>query len=104
MTIAGIVVWVRTQATSICRAGTRTRLRALRTAIAAAHQGVIRQATSAGSGKRSISRCASRGAYICGEETVSEPLRDGDGEVRVRPAIAGRSRACSGNLRSSTSG
>jgi len=64
-------------------------LRALRTAIAAAHQARYLGSDVAGSGKRfDLEVRVGAGAYICGEETsMLESLEGRRGEVRVRPPL-----------------
>src|SRR5205814_3682204 len=64
-------------------------LRALRTAIAAAHQAGYLGGDVAGAGKRfELEVRLGAGAYICGEETsMLESLEGRRGEVRVRPPL-----------------
>src|SRR5204862_7065149 len=88
MTIAGIAVGA-TQGYIYLRAEYPHALRALRTAIAAAHQARYLGSDVAGSGKRfELEVRLGAGAYICGEETsMLESLEGRRGEVRVGPPL-----------------
>src|SRR5947199_10648363 len=88
MTIAGIAVG-GTQGYIYLRAAYPHSLRALRTAIAAAHQAGYLGGDFAGAGKRfELEVRLGAGAYICGEETsMLESLEGRRGEVRVRPPL-----------------
>src|SRR2546430_8911800 len=88
MTIAGIAVGA-TQGYIYLRAEYPHALRALRTAIAAAHQARYLGSDVAGAGKRfDLEVRVGAGAYICGEETsMLESLEGRRGEVRVRPPL-----------------
>ena len=88
MTIAGIAVGA-TQGYIYLRAEYPHALRALRTAIAVAHQARYLGSDVAGSGKRfDLEVRVGAGAYICGEETsMLESLEGRRGEVRVRPPL-----------------
>lgn len=88
MTIAGIAVGA-TQGYIYLRAEYPHSMRALRTAIAAAHQAGYLGSDVAGSGKRfELEVRMGAGAYICGEETsMLESLEGRRGEVRVRPPL-----------------
>jgi formate dehydrogenase iron-sulfur subunit len=88
MTIAGIAVGA-TQGYIYLRAEYPHALRALRTAIAAAHEARYLGSDVAGSGKRfDLEVRVGAGAYICGEETsMLESLEGRRGEVRVRPPL-----------------
>ena len=88
MTIAGIAVG-STQGYIYLRAEYPHALRALRTAIAAAHQARYLGSDVAGSGRRfDLEVRLGAGAYICGEETsMLESLEGRRGEVRVRPPL-----------------
>ncbi len=88
MTIAGIAVGA-TQGYIYLRAEYPHSLRALRTAIAAAHQAGYLGGDVAGAGKRfELEVRLGAGAYICGEETsMLESLEGRRGEVRVRPPL-----------------
>ncbi|HXY75567.1 MAG TPA: NADH-quinone oxidoreductase subunit NuoF [Steroidobacteraceae bacterium] len=88
MTIAGVAVGA-TQGYIYLRAEYPHALRALRTAIAAAHQARYLGADVAGSGKHfDLEVRLGAGAYICGEETsMLESLEGKRGEVRVRPPL-----------------
>jgi len=88
MTIAGVAVGA-TQGYIYLRAEYPHALRALRTAIAAAHQARYLGSDVAGAGKRfDLEVRVGAGAYICGEETsMLESLEGRRGEVRVRPPL-----------------
>ena len=88
MTIAGVAVGA-TQGYIYLRAEYPHALRALKTAIAAAHQAGYLGGDVAGSGKRfELEVRMGAGAYICGEETsMLESLEGRRGEVRVRPPL-----------------
>ncbi|HEX4647547.1 MAG TPA: NADH-ubiquinone oxidoreductase-F iron-sulfur binding region domain-containing protein [Steroidobacteraceae bacterium] len=88
MTISGVAVGA-TQGYIYLRAEYPHALRALRTAIAAAHQAGYLGSDVAGSGKRfDLEVRMGAGAYICGEETsMLESLEGRRGEVRVRPPL-----------------
>src|SRR5256714_1113256 len=88
MTIAGIAGG-STQGYIYLRAEYPHALRALRTAIAAAHQARYLGSDVAGSGRRfDLEVRFGAGAYICGEETsMLESLEGRRGEVRVRPPL-----------------
>ncbi len=88
MTIAGIAVGA-SQGYIYLRAEYPHALRALRTAIAAAHQAGYLGSDLAGGGKRfELEVRMGAGAYICGEETsMLESLEGRRGEVRVRPPL-----------------
>jgi len=88
MTIAGIAVGAA-QGYIYLRAEYPHSLRALRTAIAAAHQAGYLGGDVAGACKRfELEVRLGAGAYICGEETsMLESLEGRRGEVRVRPPL-----------------
>jgi formate dehydrogenase iron-sulfur subunit len=88
MTIAAIAVGA-TQGYIYLRAEYPHARRALRTAIAAAHQARYLGSDVAGSGKRfDLEVRVGAGAYICGEETsMLESLEGKRGEIRPRPPL-----------------